>query len=272
MDPFNFPADLIRWLIIILFIGIPVVRAIYRAFVKPVAKVGAGERRRPPAERPAIDLQEFLKEVRRGRPEAKGPPEPRGVGAERHLRMPGGMGAPGKEIVMPRGGGMVEVLVEEPRQPAAPAAGPPPVASPFPARDVQRPGRPPGARKERRKPPAEEAPPAGGEPEKRRRPLARELDEREISQVSARHIRSTVAARHLAPQVEERHLESQLPQALAEKFGSARSPEAGASGAALPGLPPGVGLREAVVLQTIFGSPRSKGPWAHPRRGGLRRL
>lgn len=241
MNPFDGFAleDLIQFLVLILFIGAPIVRAIYGTFVKPVKK--AGQRQGRP-ERAPPQLKDFLKEVRREREARQGKVKP----------------------AAPEGFEQWEEVPEPPR----PEPRPEPRAEPRP-----QPQHRPAARVDvapaRQRPAAGvPVPTSGAEEAARRNPLSRRLEEREISGVADRHIHSHLEDRELDANLEDRHLQDRLSRQLDAKFGQVKR-RRNANSKDIPGFPKGVGIREAMLLQAILQPPpsrRNMRPRGRPRQ------
>ena len=209
--------DLIQIVVLFLFIGAPILRAIYNALVKPVKKAVERQAR---SSNPPPQLQNFLDEVRREResrqtersPQAKRAPE----GYE-----------PWEDVEQ------------------------------APAR-VQAPPQPRRARQPSSAPTAPAAPEPSA-PEAEPQMLSKRLESRELSNVADRHIHSGLEERELAASLKDRHLQDRLSEKLEARFGRARRSRASVS-RGIPGLPEGVGLREAMLIQAIFGPPRARQP------------
>lgn len=240
-DNFNFD-DLFRILIVVIFIGGGIVRTLYSAFFKrarppgrPAGDGGGGKGGPPPV------LQEFLDELRRQRDKVPEGPKPADAAAA----------APGEAI--PK------------RPPAEPLEQAPARRRVEPwerdlekarRRGAQRPAQAAGPKQ--RPPEAPDRKPAPKQPAARRS-LAVELESKKLSRVEDRRFESRVEGQMLRGGVEERHLETRIGNDVAAKFGpTLRAGSRTQTSARLPGMPAGVGLREAMLLKAMLDPPVSQ--------------
>jgi len=248
-DNFNFD-DLFRILIVVVFIGGGIVRTLYNAFFKRARPPGrpaggegrpaGGEGRPAGGEGPPPVLQEFLDEFRRQRDKVPEGPKP------------------ADEAAAPR-----EAVPKRPRAEPLEQAPARRRVEPW-ERDLEK------ARRRREQQPAQAAAPEQRQPEApdrepapkapaTRRSLAVELESKRLSKVEDRRIESRVEAQMLRGRVEDRHLETDIGNHLAAKFGpTLRAEPRARTSARLPGMPAGVGLREAMLLKAMLGPPVSQ--------------
>jgi hypothetical protein len=261
-NPFNMDWEAVLQVLAIIFlIGLALLRALWRAFARPLRP--APEQEQPAEDSMPTELRRMLDQIRR---QAKGGAG-QGAGA--------GEAAAGEAAPVPAP--VPANVAPVPGHGAG--AGADPIPAPVPRADEPvfgAPSRPRAGRRsaeraarraERRE--AGEAVEAGERERKRARRLARELEEREISSVAGRHLESRVEGRRVGGGLEDRHIESRVVRDLEAKYGKTTAPLAGRPRALrLPGMPAGVGLREAVVLQVLLGPPAAKrGPHRWTPRG-----
>lgn len=218
--------DLIQIVVLFLIVGAPILRAIYKTLIKPVKKAVEQQAR---SANPPPQLEDFLNEVRRERESGQSERNPTAQGTPESYE-------PWEDVQQ------APPLVRTPAKPAERPESPAfRTAPPAPASK-------------------EPTTPTFGAPETARQdPLLRRLEGRKLSDVADRRLHSGIDERELATSLKDRHLQDRLSQQLATKFGRLRRARTSVS-KGIPGLPEGVGLREAMLIQAIFGPPRARQP------------